>query len=1373
MKILIFLLLLASEGWSADGTTSRLGGLTVPAIGSYSWGQKINNDIYQISTKAASQVDSNTFASSSTFKAPVLLSGTSIYMTGQGGYITSGSSVNASAFFGNGSALTNIPATVSDTPYNAACDGTTDDSVAIQACVTASASTGIACKLPSNSTCVFGNSVTNNHAALTVAPGAKLEGLGKSTLLFKSDGGGACGLGTNGLIRFTGTSGGSAKRLLENFSLETDVTGTGCMVNVSTASAAQVADVTIDDIDFEDNSGNVGTIGIYVGNTVSLVVANSYFGISMSRDIYDTGSFTNAVYLRDNFFDAMIGVSTHNYMVTLGTSGGGYNAGDISNNVFESGPNGIQVVNGVGVTISNNYFGDIISQPSTGTWINYDGMGGHITANMLNDEGSNDQLTGIQISGQGNVVEGNSIDAALISIRSIGDGHMVKGNSLYYPGYIGVQVSTGSGQEIGYNAEVGNFSGTGRFPYVCDASATNNKIYTAVENENEDNFEDSCLGDNIVENAADHSLQGLDSLDLEESFSVGVNGSTMTVKKASGFVGLGTNDPQYQYHQVTSTTAGTILAEWDAGENGATTGEFKLRLRSSPSAYRIWGSNSHNDGPFDYGTYSDANDYVGMDAAFNWVTGSSIAMTLQGAEGNGWGWLGIGTGNPLAPAHFVSSKPFGGVVHRWDVSTDQATSGAAELRLEFGTISSVGIQLNNANNGDFEYGDYGDLNFVNRYPSQDGRYGNTNICTQGVCPFQVAGGNKAGRVYIGSGTAQSYFNPSGSLFVNSGSSIVLTGSGGFLVGGSSISTTGGMFGNSLTVTGQGTFQSASGVSVIQALATTGTNGVSYRANNTGGNLASGIESSVGGSLVSGGQAYAGVLSIDSAQALQLGTNNTARVTVTSGGNVGIGAAFISPRLLQLRSSGLAMDSRDDPLDSLDYAMVWQSTGGPTGIRPNETGHIIVQPRQSADRDIILRNGGVEKVVVKGASGNVVVQKSSFTAAGDIQISGQIIVQGTGTIKGNAFSVGETTVAVKNGNLGLGYADPLHRLHIVETTQTPGAVLKIPLMINYNGQATNATDVTAGIYSFATENGAVTGTTGHRVGILGRSSDTINSAMPLIGVESRTDAYGSASTYDGGLAYVLGTYPGAVPASIFTGLRVRSQITSDGSTPNAGGTMAGILIEDMVGGGPSTHWSIYQAGADDPSYLAGRLGIGTSSPRGSLDVDGIIYSTEAYVSGKITASSIVLGGGRVARTLYSWYGSSATSASADLQILGTYTLPANTLAANGDSVYVVCWSSTVATSETKQLSPFVDTTNLNASQSTTATGLKTDVTIGRRGASSQWAQSTRVNSGITNVITSLALDETQAHTITCRGAEASAVASGMVLTGMAVEYRPAP
>ncbi|HVA65548.1 MAG TPA: hypothetical protein VNK24_01325, partial [Elusimicrobiota bacterium] len=52
---------------------------------------------------------------SNTFTAPQTISGSSLTLTGSNGYITSQSSVTASAFFGNGAGLTNLPA-----PANAA-----------------------------------------------------------------------------------------------------------------------------------------------------------------------------------------------------------------------------------------------------------------------------------------------------------------------------------------------------------------------------------------------------------------------------------------------------------------------------------------------------------------------------------------------------------------------------------------------------------------------------------------------------------------------------------------------------------------------------------------------------------------------------------------------------------------------------------------------------------------------------------------------------------------------------------------------------------------------------------------------------------------------------------------------------------------------------------------------------------------------------------------------------------------------------------------------------------------------------------------------------------------------------------------------------
>jgi hypothetical protein len=72
--------------------------------------------------------------------------------------------------------------------------------------------------------------------------------------------------------------------------------------------------------------------------------------------------------------------------------------------------------------------------------------------------------------------------------------------------------------------------------------------------------------------------------------------------------------------------------------------------------------------------------------------------------------------------------------------------------------------------------------------------------------------------------------------------------------------------------------------------TTGTNFAYLQFNNTGGDLLVGRENSAGAGLMVGSAAYAGVINVGSAHSLQLGTNNTARVTIDSSGNVGIGTS---------------------------------------------------------------------------------------------------------------------------------------------------------------------------------------------------------------------------------------------------------------------------------------------------------------------------------------------------------------------------------------------------------------------------------------------------------------------------------------------------
>ena len=62
------------------------------------------------------------------------------------------------------------------------------------------------------------------------------------------------------------------------------------------------------------------------------------------------------------------------------------------------------------------------------------------------------------------------------------------------------------------------------------------------------------------------------------------------------------------------------------------------------------------------------------------------------------------------------------------------------------------------------------------------------------------------------------------------------------------------------------------------------------------NLSFGAEGSQGGELTGGSAPFAGVLSVASANALHLGTNNLVRFTIASGGNVGIGVQSPAQRL---------------------------------------------------------------------------------------------------------------------------------------------------------------------------------------------------------------------------------------------------------------------------------------------------------------------------------------------------------------------------------------------------------------------------------------------------------------------------------------------
>jgi len=78
---------------------------------------------------------------------------------------------------------------------------------------------------------------------------------------------------------------------------------------------------------------------------------------------------------------------------------------------------------------------------------------------------------------------------------------------------------------------------------------------------------------------------------------------------------------------------------------------------------------------------------------------------------------------------------------------------------------------------------------------------------------------------------------------------------------------------------------------IKIESTTGTNSTSVKATNTGGTLTFGIEENTGGNLVIGSSAYEGVIAHAGSYGLSLGTDNSRRLTISSGGTVNVVGTF--------------------------------------------------------------------------------------------------------------------------------------------------------------------------------------------------------------------------------------------------------------------------------------------------------------------------------------------------------------------------------------------------------------------------------------------------------------------------------------------------
>lgn len=211
--IIAALIVLFGVAAHADPLTPRLGGLDLIPTGTLNWGVLNNANYSKISTNAASQIDANTFTSSNTLQAPLLLTAAAflnVLSTGaqfQDAYHAGAVSIVSTQTYGH----TNWPLTIGNLPANDAVGlmfASTDTTIPwLYATINNNASAtpiniqnglyvgGITNGQTSAGITVYGSGgITNNFGQLTSTQAAFIQTDGNAIL----DGGGlraGCGIG--------------------------------------------------------------------------------------------------------------------------------------------------------------------------------------------------------------------------------------------------------------------------------------------------------------------------------------------------------------------------------------------------------------------------------------------------------------------------------------------------------------------------------------------------------------------------------------------------------------------------------------------------------------------------------------------------------------------------------------------------------------------------------------------------------------------------------------------------------------------------------------------------------------------------------------------------------------------------------------------------------------------------------------------------------------------------------------------------------------------------------------------------------------------------------------------------------------------------
>lgn len=362
-----------------------------------------------------------------------------------------------------------------------------------------------------------------------------------------------------------------------------------------------------------------------------------------------------------------------------------------------------------------------------------------------------------------------------------------------------------------------------------------------------------------------------------------------------------------------------------------------------------------------------------------------------------------------------------------------------------------------------------------------------------------------------------------------------------------------------------------------------------------------------------GNAFGAIMNIGTTDAydLTLTTNNSARVTVLSGGNMGVGTA--SPTAgLHVAKAGAA----STPSVKLDGA--WYSGG--TGVTTKPM--LLVEPSTATSAGWSINGTGIGVNAANGFTGNLIDLKFNGSTKFSVDRNGLI----TGKLAGIS-SVGDIQFADSQGGLtfeasgGLnwgGFGGPLTvggNIITSGSVQSSGVVSGQEVDVDNSANSTTSTLLVTNSYNSGTTltlaaddsayNTSITSTT--RLSINNSGDLTLNPAgrvkAPLLTLDNTS--HGSA----------------------LTGLNINNQYNS--------GTLLTIVADDSASAGKiSTSQSLVLSGTSgvvlQPS--SGAVGIGTSSTHSALTVAGIITpdadNTRSLGTSSYRFSAVYAGNGTI-------------------------------------------------------------------------------------------------------------------------------------------------